>query len=70
MVPSAAKHPIEHEMPNIPINTISKLESSKLFLNFSALLAKISPKGSKGKSDPAGGKSQSKKNSNIYHIEN
>jgi hypothetical protein len=44
-------------MPNIPINTISKLESSKLFLNFSALLAKISPKGSKGKSDPAGGKS-------------
>jgi hypothetical protein len=44
-------------MPNIPINSISKLESSKLFQNFPLLMAKISPKQSKGKNEGNGGKS-------------
>ena len=34
----------EHETPNIPINIVSRIDSTKLFTNYPLLGAKISPK--------------------------
>jgi len=51
----------------VPINTISKIDSNKLFQNIPTLLAKISPKTSK-KSDDIKNK-EKKKSQNIYHME-
>lgn len=54
----------EHDNPNIPINAISKIDSSKLFLQFPNLQSKISPKSTKPDADK--NKKDKKKNQNIY----
>ena len=41
----------EHETPNIPINSISKIDGTKLFANHPGLAAKIFPKTSKSGKD-------------------
>ena len=58
----------EHETPNIPINSISRIDANVLFASHQNLLTKIYPKQSKTKPDEKGGKSLIKKNINIYNI--
>lgn len=58
----------EHETPNIPINSISRIDATKLFSNHPVLAAKIYPKTSKSGKDGAGPKSAIRKNQNIYNI--
>ena len=57
----------EHETPNIPINSISKIDATKLFVNHPGLAGKIFPKQSKSGKD-AGTKNPIRKNQNIYNI--
>ena len=57
----------EHETPNIPINSISKIDASKLFVNHPGLAAKIQPKVAKSGKE-AGPNKQIRKNQNIYNI--
>ena len=58
----------EHETPNIPINSISKIDATKLFANHPGLASKIFPKTSKAGKDGAGPKNTIRKNQNIYNI--
>jgi hypothetical protein len=58
----------EHETPNIPINSISKIDATKLFVNHAGLAAKIQAKTSKAGKDGAGKPNAIRKNQNIYNI--
>lgn len=55
----------EHDNPNVPINAISKIDSSKLFANYPALITKISPKMTVSQHMDKKNK-EKKKNQNIY----
>jgi hypothetical protein len=57
----------EHETPNIPINSISRIDASKLFTYHPALAAKILPKNSKAGKEA--GPKNIRKNQNIYNIQ-
>jgi len=57
----------EHETPNIPINSISRIDATKLFVNHPGLATKIFPKTQKPGKDP-GPKNAIRKNQNIYNI--
>lgn len=57
----------EHETPNIPINSISRIDATKLFANFPSLASKILPKSSKSGKD-ARPNNAIRKNQNIYNI--
>jgi len=57
----------EHETPNIPINSISRIDATKLFANHAGLAAKIFPKTSKP-GRPGDSKNPIRKNQNIYNI--
>jgi protein phosphatase len=57
----------EHDNPNVPINAISKIDSNKLFANFSGLISKISPKLTVAQTNDKKAKDK-KKNQNIYQI--
>lgn len=55
----------EHDNPNVPINAISKIDSNKLFANYSGLISKISPKLTLQQNNDKKNKDK-KKNQNIY----
>lgn len=57
----------EHETPNIPINSISLIDATKLFANHPGLAQKIYPKAAKTGKD-AGPKNAVRKNQNIYNM--
>ena len=57
----------EHETPNIPINSISRIDATKLFANHPGLQTKIFPKTSKPGKE-TGPKNAIRKNQNIYNI--
>ena len=52
----------EHETPNIPINSISRIDATKLFANHPGLATKIFPKTSKSGKDGSGPKNAIRKN--------
>jgi len=61
----------EHEIPNIPLSEICKIDTSKLFYRFSNLLSKIKPVEKTGKEGEKDKKSDGiKKNQqNLYNME-